>query len=129
MATQLPESRSARMLLWRDEIPELLVWLRVRGRIPRARPDELAQYLWSGAVSQEELDRLVEEGLLRPGPEGAYELTDEGRSRGEQTLAEDFADLAVRVEGQAGPRTRDEEIAELRALKATIERRLAELSD
>jgi hypothetical protein len=35
--------------------------------------------------------------------------------------------MAVHVEAQAGPRTRDEEIAELRALKATVERRLAEL--
>lgn len=123
-----PESPEGRSLLWREEIPELMMWLESRGLPAAARTVDLDRFLWVGArLSREDLERLVEDGLLRRTEEGNYELTGEGRSRGIRALAEDFNDLAaVRVPSE-GPKTVEEEVEDLRSLKAAIDRRLEEL--
>jgi hypothetical protein len=86
-------SEALRRAFLRDEIPEVMVWLRNDG-IEQVDPETLDRYLsGDGEVGPERLDPLVELGLLRRTAGGRYELTEAGIQHGSQVLDHHFADL------------------------------------
>lgn len=86
-------SETLRNAFLRDEIPEVMVWLRNDG-IERVDPETLDRYVsGEGTVGPERIDPLVTLGLLRRSEDGLYELTDAGVEHGSQVLDHHFADL------------------------------------
>ena len=86
-------SETLKAAFLRDEIPEVMVWLRKEG-VEQVDPELLDRYLSSdGEVGVERLDPLVEAGLLRRTGDGRYELTEAGSEHGARVLDDHFAEL------------------------------------
>lgn len=86
-------SEALRKAFLRDEIPEVMVWLRNDG-VERVDPEMLDRYVsGDGAIGPERLEPLVELGLVRRTEDGLYELTETGIQHGSQVLDHHFADL------------------------------------
>ena len=86
-------SETLRSAFLRDEIPEVMVWLRKDG-IEQVDPETLDRYVsGGGTVGPERLDPLVALGLLSRTEDDRYELTDAGVEHGSQVLDHNFADM------------------------------------
>lgn len=97
-----PKSEAMRALFWRDEILQLMYWIRGEGFGDQVDPTLLQRFLGvESAVGVRYLDRLVEEGLLDQ-LGGLYELTESGRVHGARVFAEDFADMTKPGHGECG---------------------------
>ena len=98
-----PKSEALRALFWRDEILQVMFWIKGEGFGDRVDPRVLERFLGvDAAVGVKYLDRLVGEGLLARVGDG-YELTDEGHRHGARVFADEFAELTRPGHGECGP--------------------------
>lgn len=89
-------------LFWRDEILQIMYWLRGEGLSEAVAPSDLITFLHvSEDKVQEQLERLVEEGYARRVGDGQprYELTDWGVKEGGRCFADAFAGLTKQAHG------------------------------
>ncbi len=99
-----PKSDALRALFWRDEILQVMFWIKGEGFGDRITPADLERFLAeAAAVGIQYLDRLVQEELLTRTPDGRYGLTEEGRRQGARVFAEEFSDLTRPGHGECGP--------------------------
>lgn len=98
-----PKSEALRALFWRDEILQVMYWIRGEGFGDTVDPELLERFLGVEAqVSVRYLDRLVHEGLLHRSGDGRYELTKLGSDHGAQVFAMEFAELTKPGHGECG---------------------------
>jgi hypothetical protein len=97
-----PKSDALRALYWRDEILQLMFWIRGEGFGEAIDPALLERFLGVEAeVGIRYLEHLVGEGLLeRAG--GLYRLTEQGHRHGARVFADEFADLTKPGHGECG---------------------------
>lgn len=118
-------------LFWREEVTELLFWRELCGLGASADLEEIQRLSPPGAeLDPAQLDRLVEDGLLRVG-DGTYELTAAGRTRGAWLFVTDPDLPPLRPALLRIPETIADPQVELRALeelRAAIDARMHELS-
>ncbi len=99
-----PKSEALRAIYWRDEILQLMFWIKGEGFGDHVDAALLERFLGVEAeVGLRYLDRLVGEGLLGRTPDGLYELTEEGQRFGARVFADEFADLTRPAHGECGP--------------------------
>ena len=102
MALQ-PKSEALRALYWREEILQLMFWLRGEGLGERVNWRMIERYLGvEASTGTAYLDQLVEEGLLVT-EEGWFVLTARGIEEGRHIFSEEFADLTRPGHGECGP--------------------------
>jgi len=81
-------------IYWRDEILQLMYWLRGEGLLEEVAADDLRRFLAAdpGRV-EERLAQLVQEGFLEPAPEakGRYQLSALGVEEGRRRFVDEFA--------------------------------------
>jgi hypothetical protein len=98
-----PKSEALRALFWRDEILQVMFWIKGEGFGDSVDPRLLERFLGvDAAVGVKYLDRLVEEGLLERTEKG-YGLTDDGHRHGARVFADEFAELTRPGHGECGP--------------------------
>lgn len=99
-----PKSEAVRAMYWRDEILQVMFWLRGEGFGETVNPSLLERFLGVDAeVGLRFLDRLLEEGLLvQTGPQ-SYTLSPTGLRAGADIFAEEFAELTKPTHGECGP--------------------------
>ncbi len=98
-----PKSEALRALFWRDEILQVMYWIRGEGFGDSVDPQLLERFLGvEPSVSVQYLDRLADEGLLRRSGDGRYELTPRGSEHGAQVFAIEFAELTKPGHGECG---------------------------
>lgn len=98
-----PKSEALRALYWRDEILQVMFWLRGEGLAETADAVLLERFLGVDAdVGVRYLDKLVDDGYLVRREEG-YALSEKGISEGSRVFAEEFADLTRPSHGECGP--------------------------
>lgn len=97
-----PKSEALRALYWRDEILQVLFWLRGEGLADAVAPEVLERFLGVPASKLEPyLDKLVAEGsLVREG--SVFHLTSAGIEHGGRIFAEEFAELTRPAHGECG---------------------------
>lgn len=89
-------------LFWRDEILQIMYWLRGEGLSERVEPHDLIPFLDAGEdLVQECLDRLVDEDFAtrEDGIIPRYQLTEWGVKEGGRRFAEAFSDLTRQAHG------------------------------
>jgi hypothetical protein len=80
-------------IYWRDEILQLMFWLRGDGLFEDAAPDDLRRFLETDLGRLEErLEQLVQEGYLDPssGDERRYRLNALGVEEGRRRFVDEF---------------------------------------
>jgi hypothetical protein len=98
-----PKSDALRALYWRDEILQLMFWIRGEGFGDAIDPALLERFLGVQAeVGLRYLDHLVGEGLLEDAGHGRYRLTEQGHRHGARVFADEFADLTKPGHGECG---------------------------
>jgi len=96
-----PKSEALRALYWRDEILQLMFWIKGEGFGDEVDPKLLERFLGVDAlVGLTYLDRLVEEGLLRRGADLRYGLTEWGHDHGARVFSEEFAEMTKPGHGE-----------------------------
>jgi hypothetical protein len=87
-------------LFWRDEILQVMFWMRGEGLGDAPRAEELATFLNTDAETlRVHLERMVKEKyLVRAG--GGYTLTERGRSEGGKLFLDEFAGLTNQGHGE-----------------------------
>ncbi len=99
-----PKSDALRALYWRDEILQLMFWIKGEGFGDRVDPALLERFLGvEAAIGVRYLERLVGEGLLATDNDDLYELTEEGHRHGARVFADEFAELTKPGHGECGP--------------------------
>jgi hypothetical protein len=85
----------------RDEILQVLYWLRGEGLAETAGVAELRRFLDETAAADlaADLERLAAAGLLEPAADARYRLTDSGRQEGGRRFADEFADYVRQGHG------------------------------
>jgi hypothetical protein len=98
-----PKSDALRALYWRDEILQLMFWIRGEGFGEAIDPILLERFLGVDAqLGMRYLDRLVDEALLERTADGLYRLTEQGHAHGARAFAQEFADLTKPGHGECG---------------------------
>jgi hypothetical protein len=98
-----PKSDALRALYWRDEILQLIFWLRGEGFDDRLDPRLLERFLGVDAsAGRRHLDRLVDDGLLSCDEQGRYRLTEEGHRHSDRIFANQAVDGAQPDHGECG---------------------------
>jgi hypothetical protein len=98
-----PKSDALRALYWRDEILQLMFWIRGEGFGDAIDPALLERFLGvQSEVGIRYLDHLVGEGLLEAAGHGRYRLTEQGHRHGARVFADEFADLTKPGHGECG---------------------------
>jgi predicted transcriptional regulator len=99
-----PKSEALRALFWRDEILQVMFWLKGEGLGETVDPAVIERFLGVDAsIGVRYLDRLVDEGLLDRSEDGAYRLTEKGETLGARGFAEEFSGLTRPAHGECGP--------------------------
>lgn len=99
-----PKSAALRALFWRDEILQLMFWIKGEGFGDEVDAELLERFLGVRAsVGLTYLDRLVDEGLIDRAGSGGYRLTGQGHAHGAHVFAHEFADLTQPGHGECGP--------------------------
>jgi hypothetical protein len=99
-----PKSEVLRALYWRDEILQVMFWIKGEGFGDQVDPTLLERFLGvEAAIAVQYLDRMVEEDLLLRALDGRYELTAEGERFGARIFADEFAELTRPAHGECGP--------------------------
>jgi len=103
-SVQQPKSEALRALYWRDEILQMMFWIKGEGFGDQVDPVVLERFLGvEASIGLGYLDRLVDEGLLVRTNEGLYGLTGRGHEFGARVFADEFADLTRPAHGECGP--------------------------
>ena len=98
-----PKSEALRALYWRDEILQMMFWIKGEGFGNEVDPIVLERFLGvRSEIGIQYLDRLVEEDKLLKSTEGLYSLTDEGHKLGARGFADEFAELTKPGHGECG---------------------------
>lgn len=98
-----PKSEQLRVLYWRDEILQLMFWIKGEGLGDRVDPELLERFLGvQERVGMRYLDKLVSEGLLDRDAEGRYGMTEQGHRDGARVFVDEFADLTQPGHGECG---------------------------
>ena len=101
---QQPKSEALRALYWRDEILQVMFWIKGEGFGEHVDPAVLERFLGvEASIGLGYLDRLVDEDLLVRTPDGQYGLTATGHEYGAGVFADEFADLTRPAHGECGP--------------------------
>jgi hypothetical protein len=96
-----PKSEALRAMYWRDEILQLMFWIKGEGFGDQVDPPLLERFLGVDArVGLTYLDRLAEDGLLAARPDGRYELTELGNVHGARVFSEEFSELTRPAHGE-----------------------------
>ena len=102
MAAQ-PKSDALRALYWREEILQVMFWLKGEGLGERANWRTLERFLGDESrIGTAYLDRLVDEGFLAEN-DGWFMLTEKGVQEGGRIFSDQFADLTRPAHGECGP--------------------------
>lgn len=81
-------------IYWRDEILQLMYWLKGEGLLAEVAPDDLRRFLETDPGRLEErLEQLVQEGYLEPTPGDVrrYRLSALGIEEGRRRFVDEFA--------------------------------------
>lgn len=98
-----PKSEALQALFWRDEILQVMFWIKGEGFGDQVDPELLERFLGvEASVGLCYLDRLVDERLLRRSAGGLYELTSDGERFGARIFSEEFAELTRPSHGECG---------------------------
>jgi predicted transcriptional regulator len=98
-----PKSDALRALYWRDEILQMMFWIKGEGFGNEVDPKVLERFLGvKSEIGIQYLDRLVEEGKVVKTTDGLYSLTDEGHKLGARGFADEFAELTKPGHGECG---------------------------
>ncbi len=91
-------------LYWRDEILQVMYWLRGEGISDSVSAEELAPFLTAEAdMLRAHLERMADEGFVTPSHNGnviRYSLTERGRKDGSKLFQEEFAGLTNQAHGE-----------------------------
>jgi len=102
MTISEPKSESLRVMYWRDEILQVMFWLKGEGFGDQVDAPLLERFLGvDSAIGIQYLDRLVEEDLLMP-HEDRFELTEKGRRMGAQIFTDEFSEMTKSAHGECG---------------------------
>lgn len=98
-----PKSDALRALYWKEEILQVMFWIRGEGFGDDIDLSTLERFLGLDASDGlRYVDRLVDEGYLaRAG--SRYSLTPVGEEFGKRIFADEFADLTKPTHGECGP--------------------------
>lgn len=102
MSAYQPKSDAMRSLYWREEILQVMFWIRGEGFGESIDLETLGRFL--GLEAEEGLtyvDGLVAEGYLEV-TDGSYSLTSEGLKLGKRVFADEFAELTKPSHGECG---------------------------
>lgn len=98
-----PKSEALKALFWRDEILQMMFWIKGEGFGDHVDAALLERFLGVHAsVGLKYLQRLVDEALLSRTPDGRFELTPLGHEIGAQAFAHEFSDLTKPGHGECG---------------------------
>jgi hypothetical protein len=100
---QPPEDRSSALdaLFWRDEILQVMFWMRGEGLSDAPTAEELATFLNTDVIKlRVHLERMTSEEYLAHAPDKGYSLTERGRAEGGKLFAEEFAGLTNQAHGE-----------------------------
>lgn len=98
-----PKSEALQALFWRDEILQVMFWIKGEGFGDEVDPGLIERLLGvEASVGMRYLDRLVDERLLQHSSEGSYGLTPDGERFGARIFAEEFAELTRPSHGECG---------------------------
>lgn len=87
IAAYEPKDPALRSVYWREEIVEVVLWLRGGGFDDRLDARVLHDFLGVGIEHAAELlDRLAAQGYLRPAAGGRYSLTAMGEEEGQRLV-------------------------------------------
>jgi hypothetical protein len=101
--TSEPKSPALQRLYWRDEILQVMFWIRGEGLGDDVDELTLERFLGVEATTcAEALERLVDEALLEPTGDARYRLSPTGQAHGARIFAEEFADLTRPGHGECG---------------------------
>jgi hypothetical protein len=97
-----PKTEALRRLYWREEILQVMFWIRGEGFGDSVSPSLLSRFLGVDADrGLQYLDRLVDDGYLtKAGLD--YSLSDLGRAEGGRIFANEFAELTQPSHGECG---------------------------
>ncbi len=88
-------------LFWRDEILQVLFWMRGEGLGDAPSVDQLATFLNAdAAMLRTHLERMVGEEYLTRAPGNCYCLTERGRAEGGKVFMDEFAGLTNQGHGE-----------------------------
>jgi hypothetical protein len=86
-----------RAIYWRDEILQLMYWLKGEGLLEEVAPDDLRRFLGGDPRRLEErLAQLAQEGYLEPAEGNRYRLSVLGSAEGRRRFVDEFAPLLGR---------------------------------
>ncbi len=87
-------------LFWRDEILQVMFWMRGEGLGDAPATEQLASFLNAdAAMLQAHLSRMVKEGFLSRRGNG-FELTERGRAEGGKLFMDEFTGLTNQGHGE-----------------------------
>ena len=95
------ESGALRYFYWRDQILQVMFWMRGEGLSDSPSAEQLAPFLTSDADAlQPHLTRMVADGLLAQAGAGGFALTERGRKDGAHLFQEEFEGLTNQGHGE-----------------------------
>ncbi len=97
-----PKSEALRALYWREEILQVMFWIKGEGFGDVVDADMLGRFLGLGAdEGLAHVGRLIADGYLeRAG--GGFRLSAKGEQDGKRIFADEFADLTKPSHGECG---------------------------
>ena len=99
-----PKSEALRALFWRDEILQVMYWIRGEGFGDDVDASLIERFLGMDASTGiQYLDQLVEEGLLERVGDDRYALSELGAKEGGLEFAQSFEDITHQAHGECGP--------------------------
>jgi hypothetical protein len=88
-------------LFWRDEVLQVLFWMRGEGLGDAPSTDQLATFLSADASKLHlHLERMVNEGFLTRSEGNGYALTERGRAEGGKLFMDEFTGLTNQAHGE-----------------------------
>lgn len=101
--TRQPKHPALREVYWREEILEVVLWLRGEGYDEHLTPGVLRRFLGLHRdEGTEHLERLTAQGYLRQADDGRFELTEQGEEEA-QRLVEVARSVPAPSPGACGP--------------------------
>lgn len=98
-----PKSDALQALFWREEILQVMFWLRGEGLGERVNWALLERFLdVDASIGIRYVERFVDEGYLAE-QGGWFMLTEKGAEEGKRIFGEEFADITRPAHGECGP--------------------------